>query len=93
MPFTALAPVSGVLHPANLVNGNLERARGARIYLVHGVLDWMFPIALARLASQELERAGADVTFRAIDDLSHTYPREENDRILTWFDPSLALPS
>ena len=92
MPFTALAPVSGVLHPANLVNGNLERAAGRRIYLVHGVLDWMFPIALARLASQELERAGADVTFRAIDDLSHTYPREENDRILTWFDPSLALP-
>ena len=91
MPFTALAPVSGVLHPANLVNGNLERARGARIYLVHGVLDWMFPIALARLAHQELERHGADVTFRAIDDLSHTYPREENDRILTWFDPALAL--
>jgi len=91
-PFTALAPVSGVLHPANLVNGNLERAHGRRIYLVHGELDWMFPIALARMAAQELERAGADVTFRPIADLSHTYPREENDRILTWFDPSLALP-
>jgi phospholipase/carboxylesterase len=93
MPFTALAPVSGVLHPANLVNGNLERARGVPIYLVHGVLDWMFPVALARLASQELERAGAEVTFRPIEDLSHTYPREENDRILTWFDPSLSLPT
>jgi len=91
-PYTALAPVSGVLHPANLVNGNLERARGRRVYMVHGALDWMFPVALARMAAQELERAGADVTFRAIDDLSHTYPREENDRILTWFDPSLALP-
>jgi len=92
MPFTALAPVSGVLHPANLVNGNLERARGVRIYLVHGELDWMFPVALARLAAQELERAGAEVTFRPIADLSHTYPREENGRILEWFDPSLALP-
>jgi phospholipase/carboxylesterase len=91
MPFTALAPVSGVLHPANLVNGNLERARGVRIYLVHGELDWMFPVALARLAAQELEKAGADVTFRPIADLSHTYPREENGRILEWFDPSLAL--
>jgi phospholipase/carboxylesterase len=91
-PFTALAPVSGVLHPTNLVNGNLERARGRRIYLVHGMLDWMFPIAVARMAAQELERAGADITFRPIEDLSHTYPREENDRILTWFDPSLALP-
>ncbi len=89
MPFTAFAPVSGVLHPAI----NLERARGRRIYLVHGARDWMFPIALARMAYQELARAGADITFREIADLSHTYPREENDRILTWFDPSLALPA
>jgi phospholipase/carboxylesterase len=92
MPFTALAPISGVLHPGNLVNGNLSRARGRRIYLVHGVLDWMFPIALARMTSDELARAGAEVTFRAIEDLSHAYPREENGRILSWFDPSLALP-
>lgn len=92
MPFTALAPVSGVLHPANLMNGNLDRARGRRIYLVHGALDWMFPIALARMAAQELTQAGADVTFRAIADLSHAYPREENGPILTWFDPALALP-
>ena len=93
MPFTALAPVSGVLHPYNFENGNLERARGKRIYLVHGALDWMFPIATARFAHEELERAGADVVFREIADLSHTYPREENDRILTWFEPTLAFPS
>ena len=36
--------------------------------------------------------AGADLTFREIEDLSHTYPREENARILGWFDPGLALP-
>jgi phospholipase/carboxylesterase len=92
MPFTALAPVSGVLHPTNLVNGNLERARGRRVYLVHGALDWMFPIPLARMAHEQLRTAGAEVTFREIADLSHTYPREENDRILTWFHSSLALP-
>jgi phospholipase/carboxylesterase len=92
MPFTALAPISGVLHPANLSNGNLERARGRRIYLVHGALDWMFPIAIAHVAAEQLRAAGADLVFREIEDLSHTYPREENDRILTWFDPSLALP-
>ena len=91
MPFTALAPVSGVLHPANLMNGNLERAAGRRIYLVHGARDWMFPIATARIAHRELQRAGASVVFREIEDLSHTYPREENARILEWFDPSLRL--
>lgn len=92
MPFTALAPVSGVLHPANLVNGNLARARGRGIYLVHGALDWMFPVTLARMARDELAAAGADLTFREIEDLSHTYPREENDRILRWLDPRLGLP-
>jgi phospholipase/carboxylesterase len=92
VPYSALAPVSGVFHPANLSNGNLDRARGCRIYLVHGALDWMFPVQLARSAAATLQQAGADLVFREIDDLSHTYPREENDAILRWFDPSLALP-
>jgi phospholipase/carboxylesterase len=92
-PATALAPVSGVLHPANFALGNLERARGRRIYLAHGALDWLFPVSLARLARETLERAGADLVYREIEDLSHTYPRDENDRILAWFDASLALPA
>ncbi|MDX2169892.1 MAG: phospholipase [Deltaproteobacteria bacterium] len=90
-PFTHLAPVSGVLHPANLVNGNLDRAAGRRIYLVHGALDWMFPIATARLAHHTLQQAGADIVFHEIADLSHTYPREQNGPILEWMDPRLAL--
>jgi phospholipase/carboxylesterase len=92
-PFSAFAPVSGVLHPTNFANGNLGRAAGRRIYLVHGALDWMFPVDLARAAAEELEKAGAELTYREIADLSHTYPRDENDRILAWFDPALALPA
>jgi len=85
-PFTHLAPVSGVLAPT----ANLEAARRRRIYLVHGALDWMFPVPMARMARDQLVAAGADVTYREVEDLSHTYPREENDGILRWFDPSLA---
>jgi phospholipase/carboxylesterase len=85
-PFTHLAPVSGVLAPT----ANMEAARRRRIYLVHGALDWMFPVPMARMARDQLAAAGADVTYREIEDLSHTYPREENDGILRWFDPSLA---
>lgn len=85
-PFTALAPVAGVLVPSI----EREAARGRRIYLVHGALDWMFPVALARMAREQLAAAGAAVTYRELPDLSHTYPREENDGILRWFDPSLA---
>ena len=91
-PFTALAPLSGVLHPANFANGNIERAAGRRIYLVHGALDWMFPVQVARMARDALEKAGADLSYREIEDLSHTYARDENRNILNWFDPTL-IPS
>jgi len=92
-PYTHLAPVSGVLHPDNLTNGNLERARGRKIYLVHGMLDWMFPVQTAEMARDKLLEAGAQLECRLLADLSHTYPREENDRVLAWFDPRLALPA
>lgn len=91
-PYSALAPVSGVLHPLNFGMGNLARARGRRIHVVHGALDWMFPPALARLARDELARVGADLVYREVPDLSHTYPREQNAEILRWFDPSLVPP-
>lgn len=84
-PYAALAPVSGVLSPLNFANGNLERAAGRRIYLVHGALDWLFPAELARAAADALQGAGAALVYREIEDLSHTYPREENARILAWF--------
>ncbi len=91
-PFTHLAALSGVLHSHNFINGNLVRARHKPVYLVHGSLDWMFPVETAYMARDELEKAGADLVFREIEDLSHTYARPENDAILRWFNPSLALP-
>jgi phospholipase/carboxylesterase len=84
MPFTHLAPACGVLHPFLLASGGLGRARGRPIYLVHGALDWMFPVQTARMARAALETAGAQVVYREIEDLSHTYPRDENPRILDW---------
>ena len=90
-PFSALAPLSGVLHPSLLRAGGLDRARGRRIYLVHGARDWMFPVGIARLARDTFQDAGADLVYREIEDLSHAYAREENARILAWLDPALAL--
>jgi len=92
-PFTHLAPVSGVLHPLAYRRGDVARARGRHIYLVHGARDWMFPIGIAQAARDALQEAGAELAWREIEDLSHTYPREENVRILEWMDPRLALPS
>lgn len=87
VPYTHLAPISGVLHPMNFANGNLDRARGRPIQLVHGALDWMFPVGLAQEAARVLEDAGAALVYREIANLSHTYPREENARIIEWLDP------
>ena len=84
--FRALAPLCGVLHPANGPLGNLERARGVPIYLVHGALDILFPVDLARFASDTLRQHGAALEYRELADLSHTYPRSENVRILDWFE-------
>ena len=85
-PFTAFAPVACALPPANL-----SRARGKEIRWVHGALDWMFPVHTAERAARILEGAGARIVFRRIEDLSHAYPREENARILSWFDRRLEL--
>ncbi len=84
VPFTHLAPACGVLHPFLLADGGLGRASGRPIYMVHGALDWMFPLHVARMAREALTAAGARLVYRELEDLSHTYPRDENPRILDW---------
>jgi len=83
-PFTHLAPISAAFHPLLAQMCDPDRVRGLPIHIVHGALDWMFPAALGRAAARALTAAGAKVTYREIDDLSHTYPREMNAAILEW---------
>jgi len=83
-PFTHLALLCGVVHPMLIADGGLERLRDRPVYHVHGALDWMFPIATAHLGRDLLEEVGARLVYRELPDLSHTYPRDENPRILDW---------
>ena len=83
-PFTHLAPVSAAFHPMLAQMADGERLRDLPILITHGVLDWMFPVDVARQARDALTAAGARVTYSEIDDLSHTYPREANAAILNW---------
>jgi phospholipase/carboxylesterase len=83
-PFSHLAPVASTFHPLMAEMADAERLRGLPVYLVHGRLDWMFPVQVARQTRELLSAAGADVTYREIDDLSHCYPREINREILNW---------
>jgi phospholipase/carboxylesterase len=84
-PFTHMAPVAASFHPLLLTMAEPRRVTGLPIYLVHGALDWMFPVSIARSAQRALTAAGAKVTYREIADLSHAYPREEGSEILDWF--------
>ena len=84
-PFTHLAPVAGTFHPMLLEAAGAGRLSGLPVYLVHGALDWMFAVDVARMARDALTAAGAAVVYRELQDLSHTYPGEETARILEWF--------
>jgi phospholipase/carboxylesterase len=83
-PFTHLGPVASTFHPLMAEMADAHRLRGLPIFLVHGKLDWMFPVQVARHTQQALSAAGANMTYREIDDLSHTYPREINAEMLQW---------
>ena len=83
-PFTHLAPISATFHPLMAEMADAERLRGLPVYLVHGRLDWMFPVQVARQTRDTLAAAGANVIYRELDDLSHCYPREMNAPILDW---------
>ena len=83
--FTHLAPIAAAFHPMMLGFADAERVRGLPVRIVHGAQDWMFPPEMAQGAERALQQAGADVSYREIADLSHTYPRDENAAILDWF--------
>jgi phospholipase/carboxylesterase len=83
-PFTHLAPIAAAFHPLMAETADAERLRGLPVHLVHGRLDWMFPVQMARQTRAALSAAGAEMTYREIDDLSHCYPREINAAILEW---------
>jgi phospholipase/carboxylesterase len=67
-----------------------ERLAALPIHITHGVLDWMFDVAVARAAAESLTAAGAAVTYQEIPDLAHTYPREINPGVLAWLDGASA---
>lgn len=83
--FTHLAPIAASFHPLLMTFADATRLKGLPIHIVHGAQDWMFPPEMAQGAERTLKEAGAAVVYREIVDLSHTYPRDENARILDWF--------
>jgi phospholipase/carboxylesterase len=78
--YRSVAAVACALPPVDF-----REARGKRICWIHGAQDWIFPAARMLYSCKELTQAGADIKLKILPDLSHTYPRGENDTILRWF--------
>ena len=91
-PFTHLAPCSASFHPMLVEAASAKRLQGLPIYLIHGALDWMFPVDVARTAQQALQAAGAVERYAEVDDLSHTYPEEYSAKLLDWLQEPVIAP-
>lgn len=83
-PFTHLAPVAAAFHPMLAAMADADRLKGLPIHIAHGALDWMFNVDMARVANTYLGKAGATVTYRELEDLSHTYGTDISTMILDW---------
>ena len=90
-PFTHLAPFSGTLDPA-LVSEEASRHLEAKpIYLVHGGLDWMFPVEIGRMTAELLGAHNQNLIYNEVKGLGHTFARSELKQLLPWFSESLTL--
>lgn len=83
-PSTHLAPVAAAFHPILTTMADEDRMDGLPIHIIHGRHNWMLPVAMAQEAQQHLSRAGAAVTYREIEDLSHSYGADLSVTILDW---------
>ena len=84
-PFTHLAPCSASFHPMLIEMMSKDRLRNLPICITHGALDWMFTVDIAQTAEYAFSAAGANVFYREIPDLSHTYPEDANPELVDWF--------
>ncbi len=84
-PFTHLSPCSASFHPLLIEMMSTERLNNLPICITHGVLDWMFTVDIAQTAEYAFSAAGANVLYREIADLAHTYPEDLNPELIDWF--------
>lgn len=89
-PFTHLATFSAAFHPMLGSFADKDRVKDLPVHIVHGGQDWMFPAEMAQGAHLWFQSAEANVKYREIPDLSHTYASELNGDILDWVNTTAA---
>src|SRR5260370_12420177 len=82
-----LAGVAGAPHLG--VDGMLGGGRGkdTPMLVVHGVHDFIFPVAFTRQTCDLLKQIGYNVTYEELPDWGHALPYSINERlVLPWFE-------
>jgi phospholipase/carboxylesterase len=85
--FRGLAPIAGALHL--VVDQMLREGRGkdTPLFVIHGVHDFIFPVAFTRQTNQLLKQIGYNVKYEELPDWGHAIPYSINERlVLPWFE-------
>jgi predicted esterase len=85
--FRGIAPIAGVLHPAAAPMLRRGMGRDTPILVIHGVHDFIFPVAFARQTRDFLGGIGYNVIYRELPDWGHAYPYSINElMVMPWFE-------
>ena len=85
--FAGIAPIAGELSPA--ADGMLRQKQGLHlpIHVIHGVHDFIFPVASVRSSNELLRHIGYRLTYTELPDWSHSLTHAINETlVLPWFE-------
>ena len=85
--FAGIAPIAGELSPA--ADGMLRQKQGLQlpIHVIHGVHDFIFPVASVRSSNELLRHIGYRLTYTELPDWSHSLTYTINETlVLPWFE-------
>jgi len=92
--FRGLAAVAGALHPVVDPMLREERGKDTPLLVIHGVHDFIFPVAFARQTCDLLQSIGYRVAYHELPEWGHAYPYSINERlVLPWFESLAAKGS
>ncbi len=85
--FAGLAVVAGALHMAVDPMLREGRAKDVPLFVIHGVHDFIFPVAFTRQTCELMKGLGYNVRYEELPEWGHAFPYSINQNlVLPWFE-------
>ncbi len=85
--FAGLAPVAGALHMAVDPMLREGRAKDVPIFVIHGVQDFIFPVAFTRQTCELMKGLGYNIRYEELPEWGHAFPYSINQNlVLPWLE-------